>query len=98
MNRNDTSAPRNPNNRFNLRRLIYGFHAICLLLLATELIYHRHTAHPWEGIPGFYSVYGFVACVMLVLFAKLMRRYLMRADDYYADGTADRDAGEEEPR
>jgi hypothetical protein len=32
---------------------------------------------------GFYSVYGFVACVLLVLLAKEMRKLLIRKEDYY---------------
>ena len=29
------------------------------------------------------GLYGFVACVFLVLMAKLLRRILMRPEDYY---------------
>jgi len=32
---------------------------------------------------GFYSLYGFVACVILVLLAKEMRKLVMRDEDYY---------------
>ena len=32
---------------------------------------------------GFYAVYGFVACVLLVLLAKEMRKVLIRKEDYY---------------
>ena len=32
---------------------------------------------------GFYAGYGFVACVLLVLIAKEMRKLLMRREDYY---------------
>ncbi len=39
--------------------------------------------HPWEAGFGFYAVFGFVACVILVLFAKEMRKVLMRKGDHY---------------
>ena len=39
--------------------------------------------HPFEGLWGFYAIYGFVACVILVLLAKEMRKLLMRDEDYY---------------
>jgi hypothetical protein len=32
---------------------------------------------------GFYAIYGFVACVVLVVVATAMRRLVMRAEDYY---------------
>ncbi len=43
----------------------------------------RHAERPWEGWPGFYPIYGFVACVALVLIAKELRKILMRDEDYY---------------
>ena len=50
-----------------------------------DFLVHRHVEHPWEGLFGFYAFYGFVACVVLVLIAKEMRKILMRKDDYYGD-------------
>lgn len=70
-------------NPVNVTRLLRGFYIICGILLLADLIVHRHTLHPWEGLPGFYAVYGFVACVVLVLIAKEMRKVLMRKEDYY---------------
>ena len=32
---------------------------------------------------GFHGLFGFVACVGLVLTAKALRRILMRPEDYY---------------
>ena len=43
----------------------------------------RHAETAWEGLPGFYAIFGFVACVALVLAAKQMRKILMRDEDYY---------------
>ena len=36
-----------------------------------------------EHVFGFYGLFGFVACVALVLIAKQLRRVLMRPEDYY---------------
>ena len=74
----------------NLRRMRRVFYALCAALVALEVIVHRHAEHAWEGVFAFYAVYGFVACVVLVLAAKQMRRVLMRRVDYYAP--RDRDA------
>ena len=64
-------------------RLLTGFYIICGVLFVADFIVHRHTVHPWEDIPGFYAIYGFVACVLLVVAAKEMRKLLMRKEDYY---------------
>ncbi len=37
----------------------------------------------WENIPAFYAMYGFVACVLLVVLAKWMRKVVMRKEEYY---------------
>lgn len=67
----------------NVQRLLYGFYSLCALLLVLDLILHRHTEHPWERLTGFYPLYGFVGCVILVFVAKWMRGFLMRPEDYY---------------
>ena len=72
----------------NVRRLIRVFFALCVLLLGADLLFHRHLnfaegVFPVEGWFGFYAIYGFVACVLLVLTATQMRKVLMRREDYY---------------
>ena len=67
------------NVRFVVRALI----AACILLFGLDFVLHRHASHPWEEIFGFYAIYGFVACVLLVLLAKEMRKLLMRDENYY---------------
>lgn len=69
----------------NVKRVIYALYAVCGLSLIADLFVHRHVDHPWEALFGFYCVYGFVACVLLVLVAKEMRKVLMRGEDYYGD-------------
>ncbi|MBY5920771.1 hypothetical protein [Ferrimonas balearica] len=59
------------------------FYLFCGILALLDLLYHRHVVHPWEGMPGFYPLYGFVGCVVLVLVAKLLRKVLMRDEHYY---------------
>ena len=69
----------------NVKRAVWALFAVCGLLLGAEFLVHRHVDHPWEGLFAFYPVYGFVACVLLVLIAKQMRKVLMRREDYYDD-------------
>ena len=70
-------------NPRNISRLLGGFYVICLLLLVLDFILHRHVAHRWEGFTGFYALFGFIACVALVLIATQLRKILMRKEDYY---------------
>lgn len=67
----------------NVRRAIHGLYALCGVSLLLDFFVHRHVDHPWESLWAFYCIYGFVACVLLVLIAKEMRKVLMRKEDYY---------------
>jgi hypothetical protein len=67
----------------NVDRLVYGFYAVCGLLLAIDVFVPKHGPYAIEHAYGFYGVFGFVACVALVLIAKQLRRVLMRPEDYY---------------
>ena len=64
---------------------MYIFYGCCVLLLVLDFVIHRHVAHQWENLWGFYPLYGFVGCVVLVLIARWMRTFLMRPEDYYAN-------------
>ena len=72
-------------NPLNVKRAIHGLYGVCALALLGDFIVRRHIDHPWEGLFGFYPLFGFGACVLLVLIAKEMREALMRKDDYYDD-------------
>lgn len=67
----------------NVRRLLRTFYLLCALLLAADFIYHRHVIHGWESLWGFYALFGFAACVSLVLIAKQLRTILRRPENYY---------------
>jgi len=69
-----------PESRGRVRKVLY---VLCALSVVAEIFVHRHVDHPWEALPGFYALYGFVACVILVLAATQLRNVLMRAEDYY---------------
>jgi len=76
-------------NPDNVKRVLQILVACCVLLFALDFVIHRHVMHSWENLWGFYPVYGFVGCVILVLVAKWMRTFLMRAEDYYDEGDAE---------
>lgn len=70
----------------NTRILVRGLVLACALLAVVDMVLHRHVDHPWESLFGFYALYGFTACVLLVLLAKEMRKLVMRPEDYYRSG------------
>ena len=67
----------------NIRRLLRLLYLACALLLAADLFIHRHVTHPWESLWGFFALFGFAACVLLVLLARQLRKILKRPEDYY---------------
>lgn len=72
----------------NVQRLIRSLYVLCAVLVGLDLVIHRHLSFAagtldQEGWFGFYGVYGFVSCVVLVLVAREMRKLLMRREDYY---------------
>lgn len=70
-------------NPFYRTLLIRGLYIICILLIVLDFILHRHITHRWEELTGFYAIFGFVACVSLVLIAKQLRKILKRKENYY---------------
>jgi hypothetical protein len=67
----------------NVTRLYTGLWVTGVLLVLADLMVHRHAETAFDGWLGAYGVYGFGACVLLVLAAKLLRRVVMREEDYY---------------
>jgi len=70
-------------NPRNVKLLFHGFYVLCAILVVLDLVITREDHHSWERVVAFYPLYGFVGIVVLVLIAKLMRRVLMRPEDYY---------------
>lgn len=77
----------------NVKRFLKGFFWTCLLFLLLDGLFvidkfHKHLSFE-EGVftieawIGFFSVYGFISCALIVLIAKQLRKVLMRSEDYY---------------
>lgn len=67
----------------NVTRLYRGLWVVGIVLLLCDLFLHKHEDLHFAGWWFFYGVFGFVACVVLVVTAKGLRRVLMRGEDYY---------------
>lgn len=71
-------------NPKNVQKVLYGLFGSLVLLLVLEPFILKHPYFAWEESFGFYAIYGFVACVLLVLVAKyILRPFIKREEDYY---------------
>jgi len=82
--------PRWLDDKRNVRKIIWALVIVCAGLFAADGFYHKHPHFAAESFFGFYAIYGFVMCVGLVVAAKMMRKVLMRSEDYY-----DKDDGDD---
>lgn len=69
----------------NVKMLLKVFFSSCVLLFGVDFLIHRPAHMPWEEWPGFYAIYGFVACVILVLVSKYILRPIVKRDENYYD-------------
>lgn len=72
------------NNTKTLKRIAYVILALTLVL---DLFIPRDYVHfIWDDIPGFSAVYGFIACILIIIVSKALGHYwLSRPEDYYDD-------------
>ena len=70
-------------DRSNVNKIILALAAACLVMLLTDLLYHKHVHFEFEHWFGFFGLFGFVASLVLVLVARLARVVLRRGEDYY---------------
>ena len=56
---------------------------VALMLLVLEFVFHRHAEVEIENLVFFPALYAFVVCVAIVLGGIVLRRLIMREEDYY---------------
>lgn len=59
---------------------------ICLaIIVAVDFFISReHVYFPWERVPGFYALFGLIACILIIVIAKTLgKKWLMKKEDYY---------------
>jgi hypothetical protein len=70
-------------NPKNVKRLRMGFYVALVLLLIAESFVDMHGEFSVQHFYGFYAVYGFISYVFLIFAAKVLRKIIMRKEDYY---------------
>ena len=65
-----------------VKKLAYG---ILVLLVAADFIIPRHEIHFFgDKIPGFWSLFGFISCALIIVVSKwLGHHWLMQDENYY---------------
>ena len=59
---------------------------LAFVLLLLEFFVHRHAETDIENIFFFPALYAFVICVAIVLGGIVLRKLVMRSEDYYDNG------------
>ena len=57
--------------------------AILALTLAGELTYQAHPYFTIDGWFSFHAVFGLLACMAMIFFARFLAVFLKRDEDYY---------------
>ena len=67
-----------------IKRFAY---AALILICVIDFFIPRHEIHFFgDGIPGFWSLFGFVACILIILISKWIGRLgIMQDEKYYSE-------------
>ena len=59
---------------------------LAFVLFVLEFFVHRHAETDIENVFFFPALYAFVICVVIVLGGIVLRKLVMRSEDYYDNG------------
>jgi hypothetical protein len=81
--------------RDRLKTVIRVCYGVLALLVVFDIVFvDKHSAHTWmEKVPGWWSIFGFVACVLIIILSKWYGHVkwfgsdfrVMSPEDYYDD-------------
>ncbi len=65
-----------------LKRIFYA--VLVIVVIADFLVERHHAAFPWDSVPGFSALYGFISCAVIIILSKIVgHAWLMKKEDYY---------------
>ncbi len=67
----------------NIKLMWRSFLGVLVLTVLVEWAVHMHPHFGIDGIFGFHALFGFVACIILILGSKALGLLLKRPDTYY---------------
>ena len=68
-----------------IRGLWWSFSALLALTVLAQLVFYVKGYFTVDGWFGFGAMFGFLSCLLMVLFAKLLGYVLKRPQDYYRE-------------
>jgi hypothetical protein len=68
-----------------IRGLWWIFSALLALTVLAQLVFYVKGYFTVDGWFGFGAVFGFLSCLLMVLFAKALGVFLKRPNDYYRE-------------
>ncbi len=66
-----------------IRGLWWAFSVLLALTVLAQLVFYVKGYFTIDGWLGFGAVFGFLSCLLMVLFARFLGLFLKRPDDYY---------------
>jgi len=72
-----------------VRRAIAILAGLCAVLFVADFVIHRHAYAPYEHVPGFYALTGFLAFCFVIFTATALRWLIKRSETYYAPHSVD---------
>lgn len=76
----------------NTRQLLPAVVGIWVVFAVLDRFFVPHGGGPgtvsapvWDGIPGFYALFGFIGCLLLIAVSKAIGAHLQRDEGYYND-------------
>ena len=68
-----------------IRKLWWIFTSVLVLTVLAQLVVYVKGYFTVDGWFGFGAIYGFLSCVLMVLFARGLGVFLKRPSDYYTE-------------
>ncbi|HEY0887284.1 MAG TPA: hypothetical protein VGE20_18465 [Ramlibacter sp.] len=80
---NDTEQSRSPAGNRRANQVYRAMWIACVLLLAADVLVHKHGEFAFEEWFGFHALFGLAAGLLVVLLARLLRAAVQRPEDFY---------------
>jgi hypothetical protein len=72
-----------------MRRFVAVFLSLLIISILLDLflvVGEGHNGFPWSHLAGFFALFGFIGCLLIIIVAKLLgHHWLQRREDYYGD-------------
>ncbi len=65
------------------KRILIALSVLCAAFFFADAVYHKHSHFTAESWFGFYALFSFGVCAVLVILARLLRAVLIKPERYY---------------